>query len=150
MAQALSSHDVFSFLRPQQIKKVSEVSEAISIKAGDYVFRQGEPSDFLFAVLEGKVRLQLPRGDEADLKIEDLSKGILFGSCMCFDRKSYALTAVALEDAKVLKIDAAGFKKVMDDDLSVGYPVQRMISRTYFGRYLETMKKLQIMGESVL
>jgi len=150
MAKALSSHDVFSFLRPQQIKKVSEVSEVISVKAGNPVFSHGEPSEFLFAVLEGAVRLQLPRGNEEDLKIEDLSTGILFGSCMCFDRKSYALTAVALEDARVLKIDAAGFKKVMDDDLTVGYPVQRMISRTYFSRYLETMKKLQLMGESVL
>ena len=115
MTQVLSSHDVFSFLRPQQVNKVSEVSDVISIKAGDHVFQQGEPSDFLFAVLEGTVRLQLPRGNEADLKIEDLSKGTLFGSCMCFDRKTYSLTAVALGDAKVLKIDAAGFKKVMDD-----------------------------------
>jgi hypothetical protein len=31
----------------------------------------------------------------------------------------------------------------MDDDLLMGYVIQRHISHIYFERYLETMKKLQ-------
>jgi len=53
------------------------------------------------------------------------------------------------EDSKLLKINAASLKRVMDDDLAVGYPVQRMISRTYFNRYLDTMSKLQTVAESL-
>ncbi len=52
-------------------------------------------------------------------------------------------------DAKLIKIDAETLKRVMDDDLSVGYPLQRMISKTYFKRYLDTMKKLQTIVESL-
>ena len=93
--------------------------------------------------------LQLPRGGGVSLHIEDLHKGALFGSCVCFDLSNYSVTAVCTQDTKLLKISAKGLKKVMDDDLTVGYPVQRMISRIYFKRYLDTMQKLKIVAEAL-
>ena len=144
-AQPLSSHDVFSFLQPEQVHAISNVSEVISIDAGETVFRTGDDAEFLYALLEGKVSLQLPREGGVSLHIEDPPTGALFGSCLCFDLKQYALTATCSEDSRLLKISANSLKRVMDNDLTVGYPVQRMISRTYFNRYLETMRKLQAM-----
>jgi len=149
-SQALSSHDVFSFLQPEQVSAISEMAEVITFETGETVFRRGERADFLFALLEGQVSLRIPREGGVSLQIEDLPKGALFGSCVCFDLNQYSLTAICTEDSKLLKIDAAGLKGVMDRDLSVGYPVQRMISRTYFRRYLDTMEKLQTVAESLV
>ena len=39
--------------------------------------------------------------------------------------------------------DAATLKELMDTDLVMGYAIQTKISRIYFNRYLDTMKKLQ-------
>ena len=147
--KALSSHDVFGFLRPEQVDAVSEVSEVISLEAGDTVFEQGEVAVSLYAVLAGQVSLRMPRADGVSLRIEELSKGALFGSCMCFDLNDYSLTAVCTQDSKLLKISAEGLKRVMDDDLTAGYPLQRLISRTYFRRYLDTMKKLRTVAEAL-
>ena len=44
---------------------------------------------------------------------------------------------------KLLKIKASTLKKLMDDDLVMGYAVQTAISQIYFKRYIETMNKLQ-------
>jgi len=148
-AQVLSSHDVFSFLQPEQVRAISDVSEVVSYQPGDTVFRTGGKAEFLYAVLEGQVSLRLPREGNVSLLIEDLDKGSLFGSCLCFDLTEYSLTAVSVTDAQLLKISAEGLKRVMDGDLAVGYPVQRMIARTYFMRYLETMKRLQTVAESL-
>ena len=141
--ESLSSHEVFSFLRPQQLKAVSDVSQVVLCGKGETVFRNGEPASFLYAVLEGQVSLDLSRENGGSVHIDDVSTGALFGSCLCFDRNSYAVTATCSAAAKLLKISADRLKQVMDDDPATGYQVQRMVSRTYFTRYLETMKMLQ-------
>jgi CRP-like cAMP-binding protein len=147
--KALTSHDVFSFLQPEQVNAVSEVAEVHAFGAGETVFNRGERADSMYAVLEGEVRLQLPREGGVSLHIEDLQKGALFGSCVCFDLSEYSLTAVCTQNTELLKISALGLKRVMEDDLAVGYPVQRMISRTYFRRYLDTMQKLKTVAEAL-
>ena len=38
---------------------------------------------------------------------------------------------------------AVAFKRLMDEDLRMGYGIQRRISAIYFKRYLDTMRKLQ-------
>ncbi len=145
----LSSHELFSFLHPDQLDAVSDVAEVVSFKPGETVFHSGERADHLFAVLDGRVSLRLPREGGVSLSIEELTRGALFGSCVCFDLNQYSLSAVCTEAAELLKISAAGLKRVMDNDLTVGYPMQRMISRTYFTRYLDTMKKLRTIAESI-
>lgn len=145
----LTSHDVFNFLQPRQVDTVSDAAERVTFRAGDTVFRKGEKADCLYAVLSGGVSLRLPREEGVSLNIEDLAGGALFGSCICFELKEYSLNAVCTEDSTLLKIEASTLKSVMDADLTVGYPVQRMISRTYFKRYLDTMKKLQSIASSL-
>jgi CRP/FNR family cyclic AMP-dependent transcriptional regulator len=148
--ETLSSHDVFSFLQPQQLKTVSNVSEVISFPAGETVFNSGEPASFLYAVLEGQVSLDLPREAHVNLHIEDLPTGALFGSCMCFAIDKYTLTATSVTDTKLLKISADQLKHVMDNDPATGYQIQRLVSRTYFKRYLDTMKRLQTIAEALV
>ena len=40
-------------------------------------------------------------------------------------------------------MSAATLKKLLDEDPVMGYAVQMLISRVYFNRYIETMRKLQ-------
>mgnify|MGYP001212098496 CR=1 FL=1 len=149
ITEALSSHDVFGFLQPEQVDAISDVSEVTEYAPGEPVFRSGESADSLYAVLEGEVRLELPRDGGVSLSIEDLSTGALFGSCVCFDLNRYTLSAICATQCKLLKISAEGLKRVMEDDPATGYQVQRMISRTYFKRYVGAMRKLQTVAESL-
>jgi PAS domain S-box-containing protein len=79
-------------------------------------------------------------------------RGVVIGACQSFDTDTYATTARCVEDSKLmkiaasalrLKIAASALRHLMDDDLLMGYVLQRHISHIYFERYLETMKKLQ-------
>jgi len=149
VTETLLSHDVFSFLQPEEVSALSDVSEVVSYTAGDTVFRTGERADYLYAVLEGRVILQLPRYDDFYLHIEDLFEGALFGSCICFDIPEYTLTATCASDTKLLKIRAEGLNRVLQDDPITGYQIQRLISRTYFRRYLNAMRKLRTIAESM-
>ena len=148
-SEGLSSHEVFSFLRPEQLRTISDDAEVVQLRAGQTVYDQGTPATYLFAVLEGQVALRLPRADGLSLQIEEVMPGGVFGSCVCVELDNYSLSAMASTDAKLLKIRAATLKHLMDQDPNVGYPLQRMISQTYFKRYLDTMGKLQAIVQAL-
>jgi len=141
--EQLLGHDLFQFLRPDQIQTISDVAERVSLKSGETVFSRGEEAQFLFIVLEGQVALRLPGRSGVSLLIDEAGKGAVFGSCVCMQMDAYMLTAQCVLDSKLLKIEAATLKGIMEDDMIVGYAVQSLTSRVYFKRYVDTMKKLQ-------
>jgi CRP/FNR family cyclic AMP-dependent transcriptional regulator len=147
--QQLESHEVFQLLRPEQVSILSSASEEVAFKAGETIFRRGEPADDFFVVLEGQVALRMLRPAGVSLLIDEVTGGAIFGSCLCFQIDTYTLTAQCTEDSRILKIKASTLKRLMDDDLVMGYAIQTMISRVYFKRYVDTMHKLQAIVQSI-
>ena len=143
MAEQLTSQEVFGFLRAKQVQALSENSERIHLAAGDTIYEQGAGADHFFTVLEGGVALHLPGKSGVHVLIERLTKGAMFGSCDCFRRSSYALTARCTTDSVLLKIRSGVLKKLMEKDPKLGYALQARLSQIYFNRYVDTMQKLQ-------
>jgi len=145
----LESHEIFQLLRPEQVNALSAAAEDISLSAGDTVFRRGEPSEDFYVVLKGQVALRLPRPDGVSVLIDEVTEGAIFGSCVCFQIDKYTLSATCSKDSRILKIKAATLKKLMDDDPIMGYAIQTLVSRVYFKRYIDTMRKLQSIVQSI-
>ncbi len=141
--ERLEGQEVFQFLRPEQVKAISDVAEVVEFQAGDTIYEKDSPAEFFYVVLEGQVSLRLPGQSGVSLQVDELTKGAMFGSCVCFQLVDYALNAQCTTDARLLKIESATLKELMDGDLVLGYTIQTQISRIYFHRYIDTMKKLQ-------
>ena len=147
--EQLTGHDLFQFLRPEQVRVLSDAAEEVTLKAGETVFRRGDEADFLFVVLEGRVALRLPSKEGFSTLIDEVPRGAIFGSCICFQLDSYTLDARCTQESKLLKIRAATLKEQLDDDPVMGYAVQTLISRIYFQRYLDTAQKLQAIVQAM-
>ena len=147
--ERLKSQEVFSFLLPKQVDSISNAAQAIRYKEGDTVYSQGERAEFIYVVLEGEVMLRLPGKGGLSVPIDVATAGTMFGSCMCFDIESYSTTAQCTQDSKLLKIEAVALSDLMDEDLRMGYAMQRRLSQIYFNRYLNTMRKLQTVAMSL-
>ncbi|KPJ92856.1 MAG: hypothetical protein AMS18_06475 [Gemmatimonas sp. SG8_17] len=143
MAAQLISQDVFGFLRPEQVHAISEASEKVGYKAGDIVYQKGAKADHFFTILDGEVTLRLPGRGGVNIVIDQLRKGAMFGSCVCFRRETYSLNAQCTEDSELLKVSSSVLKGLMDKDLMMGYALATRITEIYFSRYIETMEKLQ-------
>jgi CRP-like cAMP-binding protein len=139
----LESREVFEFLRPEQMRTLSEAAESTSLRAGEFVYHQGAAADHFFVLLSGQVALRLPQKEGMSLQINELTSGAMFGSCVCFEVPNYSLTAQCTEDARLLSIRADTLKRLMEDDLVMGYAIQTRISRVYFQRYIDAMRMLQ-------
>jgi len=75
--------------------------------------------------------------------IDELTDGVMFGSCACFDMDAYFLTARSLSDSEVLKIKTAVLQKILEEDNRIGYAIQKKISEVYFKRYIAALKNLR-------
>lgn len=141
--ERLGAHEIFRYLSPRQIDAISNAAEVITRVAGDTIYFMGTPATHLFVLLHGQVVLRLPGRESVSLIIEQLNEGAMFGSCVCLDLDAYYLTAQCLTDVELLRVEAALLKRLMEDDLPMGFALQTQISKIYFKRYVDTMKKLQ-------
>jgi len=139
----LEAHEVFRFLRPDQVRSLSETAEEVTLAAGSVVYQKGQAAQHLYVIIEGQVALRLPVRSGVSVLVDQLGAGAMFGSCVCMDLATYTLAAQCTEPTRLLKIDAMLLKKLMDDDLRMGYAIQTQISKIYFQRYLDAMHKLQ-------
>jgi CRP-like cAMP-binding protein len=139
----LDKHEVFQFLRPDQVRAISDAAQVVDFAAGETIYERGAKADHFFVVLNGQVSLRLPGQSGVSIQIDELTEGAIFGSCICFQFVNYSLNAQCTRDSKLLRIESATLKELMDQDLLMGYTIQTQISRIYFNRYIETMKKLQ-------
>jgi CRP-like cAMP-binding protein len=141
--EQLDKTEVFQFLRPDQLKMISDVARVELFQAGDTIYEKGARADHFYIVLEGQVSLRLPTRSGVTIQIDELTSGAIFGSCVCFQLADYSLNAQCTRDTRLLKISSTTLKELMDQDLLMGYTIQTQISRIYFQRYIETMNKLQ-------
>ena len=142
-SEHLLTKDVFGFLRPEQINKISEASVIAKFAAGETIYTKGAKASHLYVVIEGEVALRLPGKGPVSVLIDQLGPGAMFGSSVSFDSAAYMLMAQSLTDGKVLRIETAVLRRLMDEDTRMGYAMQSRISEIYFRRYVDTMQKLQ-------
>ena len=139
----LEAYDVFRFLRPDQVRRLSDSAETVGVREGEFIYHRGERATHLYVVLTGQVALRLPVREGMSVLVDNLGPGAMFGSCVCLDLPTYSVAAQCMERSRLLRIDAGLLKRLMDDDLPMGYALQTEISKTYFSRYLDAMGKLQ-------
>lgn len=147
--ETLDKKELFDFLRPEQVDKISKSAELVKFKAGDTVYSRGAKADWFYIVVKGRVSLRLPGNKGVNLLISELTGGAMFGSCVSYSVGAYALESQCTEDTQLLKIRAEVLRKLMDDEPQLGYAIQSKISEIYFNRYLETMRKLQAIVQNI-
>ena len=141
--EQLGVQDVFRFLRPDQVNAISKASVTASYKAGEVVYTKEAKAKYIFIVLGGQVALRFPSGGGVILLIDQLGPGAMFGSSSSFDLDTYMLTAQCLFDCRILRIETAALRRLMDEDPRMGYVIQMRISEIFFKRYVDAMQKLQ-------
>ena len=65
ITEQLVGHEVFEFLRSDQVNTISEAAEVVDYEAGDTVYYKGGRADFLFVVLEYETPMWVEEGPVA-------------------------------------------------------------------------------------
>ncbi len=96
-----------------------QLGQKMLLKKHEYLFHQDQPTDHVYIVVEGRIRLFItsPSGDEKAIVI--IGKNGLIGECGIFNIPSYNSSAITASNASVIKVPKHSFETAMKDDYHI-------------------------------
>ncbi|MBI5043048.1 MAG: Crp/Fnr family transcriptional regulator [Nitrospirae bacterium] len=123
---------LFSSLTDDDIDKTVECLKEEVFDKGEYIFMEGDPSEWLCIVKSGEVRIMKHSASGKDVILDLFSPGEIFGGVAVFDKKPYPASAQAMEPQTiVLKIPRKWLFTLIDK-----YPAMVSEAVIYLGRKL--------------
>jgi CRP-like cAMP-binding protein len=112
-AAFLTQSPLFKNLDEEERVQILIIGLVRSVKAGEVLFREGDPGDGLFIVMKGSVRIskQSPSGEEA---LAVLESPAFFGEMALIDNSARAADAIANEDSELFYIPLQELRSVID------------------------------------
>lgn len=143
IAETLKANPWFGALPPQHFEKFMTITQERSWAAGQVIFREGEPNDWLYLVLAGAVALEIYVPNRGRVTILTLGPDELFGwsAAVPVVQKKTA-SARALQATQALAIDAAALRVACEQDHDMGYYVYRRLTNIIAGRLTATRLQL--------
>ncbi len=129
--QIIKGIPIFSSLTEKELKEIESLFIEEAVKKDEYVFWEGDPSNWLYVVAEGKVRVLKQSSSGKDIILEIISSGDLFGGVAVLDKRPYPASAQAMENSKILKLSRMNLLKILDH-----YPTVALDTVTYMGKRL--------------
>jgi CRP/FNR family transcriptional regulator len=139
--EILKKSEVFSELSETEIKEIASFFENKSFKKDEYIFMEEDPSDWLYIVARGRVKIIKHSLAGKDVILEIISPGGIFGGVAVLDRRPFPASAQAMEQTQVVRISRKRLFDIMEE-----YPVLKLAMVKAFSDRLrnahETLKNI--------
>lgn len=145
---ALKAVPTFEGIADQHLQWLMDKGELISLKAGDHLFKKGEPADYMHIVLEGSIQLRFPQGKQfRDMGM--LEKGDITGILPYSRMKEIGGYGVANSKSIVFSLHKKHFKEMESQSHEmVQALVSVMTSRTRdYTRQQQQNDKMMALGK---
>ena len=140
-AEALSRSPVFEMLSEAELGELARLCRSVSWRAGEVVFREGDPGASLFVLTAGEAEV-LNHAAGVEKVIAVLAAPSAFGEMALVDREARSATVRARTECQALELTAEAFtafrKRSRDGFTFVVINVARMLS----SRLRETSQRL--------
>ncbi len=139
--------EVFAALGDDELEKIASSSSEKQYEAGAVIYHEGESADELFVLQEGKVALQMTLQNNLGkarrrVSVDVVSANEIFGWPTVVAPYTHTLTAVCLQNAKVLSINGNNLRWLLQDNPAIGYDVLKGIIKVVASRLEETRRLL--------
>lgn len=110
---AFNAIPLLASLRPADRAALELLCRTREYEKGDTVFREGEPAERIYFVIDGRVKIVKAAGTR-DLILELLGAGEPVGAVAAFERRAFPATAVAMERSTLLSIPEREFFQLLE------------------------------------
>lgn len=109
----LASIPIFKGLSRDEIAELDAVAEEATFRRGATIFREKEPSDALYAILEGVVDIRVRDAENVERPVASLSAGHAFGELALLASDVHSATAIAYTDCVLWVLPAGAFIRLL-------------------------------------
>jgi CRP-like cAMP-binding protein len=126
--EALSSAPLFAGLPLAKVRLLACMSEQMTFKAGDYVFRSGERADAVYMIVKGEVEF-LVGAPEQPHRLIALGPGETFGEVSILADEDRTSSARAISDLTVIRLAGDCFFRLLKDNGTMALTVAKNLAK---------------------
>lgn len=120
----LQDVDVFQEIPLEDLAYIAMIAEEVSVEAGRVLYNEGEVSDSMYLVVDGRVRLH--RGG---MEVVKAGPRDVFGTWALFDDERRIVTATADEDCNLLRIVKVDFLDLLSEHSKVTEGILKVMAK---------------------
>jgi len=127
----LKSINMLSYLNDSMLENLATITSINEYRAGDYIFNEGDDAKSLYAVIDGKVGLEIEKNSSTRILIDNITKGMMLGFSALVDteEKSYTTSAKALTDTKLFIWETEDLETLFSQDYEMGFLFMKRIAK---------------------
>jgi CRP/FNR family transcriptional regulator len=110
----LKTIPIFSSLNDEEIKEIQPCLIKEHLKKKKEIFSEGDPPDWFYILIHGKVKITKLSHDGKEIIIELISPTDFFGGLAVLKGFPYPANAVTMEDSDIIKISKHNLLKIID------------------------------------
>jgi CRP-like cAMP-binding protein len=135
-ARALAATPLFAGMPSDALQALVENLQLVSLEPGEPLFREGDPSDALYVIVEGEVSVQ----NEGPPRVEmsRLGPGAFIGEVALMTDQPRSATVICLQNAELLRIDRHTLSRVLANHGDVLRAVLRFVRDRLVDRWMRT------------
>jgi len=139
----LSKINLFNTLSPEEIDEIRPYLIPVSFKKKETIFSEGDPSEWLYIVTEGKVKITKLSHEGKELILEIISPYDFFGGVAVVKGFPYPANAIAMEDVRLIKVSKGNLMKILDRFPSVMFCMAQNLGERMKGTH-DTLKNIAL------
>lgn len=141
--ELLRRHSFFGHLKEEHLVELAKIAHERHFGPGEFVFREGEPARELFVVLEGQVDTSVEIDHLGNRAVVDtLGAGDVLGWSTIVPPYRYTASGECTRASKVLAIDSAGLRRMLEADHDLAFEVYRKVIEVVARRLHATRLRL--------
>ena len=134
---------LFQELDVQQLELLKPFFEQLSLRAGTIIFQQGETAKFIYFVISGTVDISFKPYDGIPITVSHVGKGGLFGWSAIVGSEKYTSSAIAIEPAKVFRVQGSELRKFCVEHPEAGKEILERLADGASSRWKDAHKQVK-------
>jgi signal transduction histidine kinase len=127
MLDELRQVPLLADLSEEDLERLYEMAETVSVPAGQLVLREGDTGDSLYVVLEGELEVTKRRGGQ-EVVLSTYEPGQFFGEMALLERAPRSASVRTLRESRMLAIDQAAFQTLLSRSPSAPFNILRTVT----------------------
>ncbi|MBF0291596.1 MAG: Crp/Fnr family transcriptional regulator [Nitrospinae bacterium] len=118
---------IFKGFSDGDLTAILQKAAFMEVGKGSYIFYRGDPSDGVYFVVEGSVQVIIDSDDKREIIVYSVDEGDILGELSIFENHSRSATAIAITDARLLRIANDDFVDTINRRPSVAINLSKIL-----------------------
>ena len=139
---AVANHPFFRGMNSEQLAELAAGARSVQFKAGEVLFREGEPADRFYLIEWGSIALEAHEPADGTMLVQTLRAGDVLGWSWLFPPFVWHFQARAIEPVSAIVLSGAHLLIAAERDREFGYELMKRVTQVVIHRLQAARKQL--------